>query len=80
MIVGTLVMLQRHTRRAAAARGKARARPELSQALTGSLIGFSVGAFFLSLAYHEMLYMLVALSVGLAKPHPVTEETQSHAA
>jgi probable O-glycosylation ligase (exosortase A-associated) len=40
---------------------------ELTQALTASLIGFVVGAFFLSLAYSEMLYTLVALAVGLQK-------------
>src|SRR5262245_38653533 len=33
----------------------------LSLALTASLVGFIVGAFFLSLAYSEMLYTLVAL-------------------
>jgi hypothetical protein len=32
-----------------------------------SLIGFVVGGFFLSLAYSEMLYVLVALAVGLHK-------------
>jgi O-antigen ligase len=78
MIVSTMAMLHRQTRRQAAARGRARARPELSQALTGSLIGFSVGAFFLSLAYHEMLYMLVAFAVGLAKPQPATNEVRSN--
>jgi putative inorganic carbon (HCO3(-)) transporter len=41
--------------------------PQLAQALTASLIAFGVGAFFLSLAYHEMLYTLVALVVGLYK-------------
>jgi len=40
---------------------------ELRQALTASLIGFVVGAFFLSLAYHEMLYTLIALAAGVAK-------------
>jgi len=40
---------------------------ELRQALTASLIGFVVGAFFLSLAYHEMLYALIALAVSFAK-------------
>jgi hypothetical protein len=35
--------------------------------LTASLIGFAVGAFFLSLAYTEMLYTLIALAVGLQK-------------
>jgi O-antigen ligase len=42
-------------------------RPELTQALTASLLGFVVGAFFLSLTYSEMLYTLVALAVGLHK-------------
>jgi hypothetical protein len=32
-----------------------------------SLIGFVVGAFFLSLAYSELLYMLLALAVGARK-------------
>lgn len=40
---------------------------KLSQVLTASLIGFTVGACFLSLAYHEILYTLIALSVGLIK-------------
>jgi probable O-glycosylation ligase (exosortase A-associated) len=40
---------------------------ELGQALTASLIGFVVGAFFLSLAYSEMLYTLVALAVAFRK-------------
>jgi O-antigen ligase len=40
---------------------------QLSQVLTASLIGFVAGAFFLSLAYSEMLYTLVALAVGLKK-------------
>ena len=69
MIVSTIVALGRHSRRQAAARGSPRMRPELSQALIGSLIGFAVGAFFLSLAYHELLYTLIALAVGLVKPH-----------
>jgi O-antigen ligase len=40
---------------------------ELRQAVTASLIGFIVGAFFLSLTYHEMLYTLIALAAGLGK-------------
>jgi O-antigen ligase len=40
---------------------------QLSQALTAALIGFVVGAFFLSLAYSEMFYALIALAVGFAK-------------
>jgi len=40
---------------------------DLSPALTASLLGFVVGSFFLSLAYSEMLYTLIALAVGLRK-------------
>jgi probable O-glycosylation ligase (exosortase A-associated) len=53
--------------------GRNRASPqsrsdrELTEALTASLAGFVVGALFLSLAYSEMLYTLVALAVGLQK-------------
>jgi putative inorganic carbon (HCO3(-)) transporter len=39
----------------------------LTPALTAALLGFVVGSFFLSLAYSEMLYTLVALSVGVQK-------------
>jgi O-antigen ligase len=39
----------------------------LGQALAGSLVGFVVGAFFLSLAYVEALYLLVALAAGLRR-------------
>jgi O-antigen ligase len=49
--------------------------PQLMQALTASLIGFVVGAFFLSLAYHEILYTLVALAVGLER---VTAKPAGH--
>ena len=41
--------------------------PQLAPALTASLIGFVVGAFFLSLAYSEILFTLIALAVGLQK-------------
>jgi len=40
---------------------------DLSPALTASLLGFVVGSFFLSLAYSEMLYTLIAFAVGLRK-------------
>ena len=49
------------------ARARDRASREINQALTASLIGFVVGAFFLSLAYYDMLYALIALAVGLQK-------------
>ena len=41
--------------------------PELTQAVTAALIGFVVGSCFLSLAYSEMLYTLLALAVGVHK-------------
>ena len=47
--------------------GRARHRSRLAPVLTATLIGFVVGAFFLSLAYSEMLYTLIALALGLAK-------------
>lgn len=39
----------------------------LAQSLTAAFVGFVVGAFFLSLAYSEMLYTLAALTVALEK-------------
>lgn len=42
------------------------ARP-LAQALAGSLVAFAVGAAFLSLAYTEALYVLVALAAGIQR-------------
>jgi len=40
---------------------------ELTQALSASLIAFAVGAIFLSLAYSEILFTLLALSVAIQK-------------
>jgi len=48
-------------------RALGRSRAALRPALTASLIGFVVGGFFLSLAYSEMLYTLVAFAVALRK-------------
>ena len=39
----------------------------LAQALTGSLIGFAVTAVFLSQAYSSYFYMLLGMSLGLAR-------------
>jgi len=39
----------------------------LAQALTAALIGFVTGSFFLSLAYHDILYTLLAFTLALAK-------------
>ena len=58
VIASTLLALRRTGRHGGGA---------LSSALTASLLGFVVGAFFLSLAYSEMLYTLVALAIGLQK-------------
>ena len=48
---------------------------ELTQAITASLVGFVVGAIFLSLAYSEILFTLLALAVALYKVtnRPVAE-------
>jgi O-antigen ligase len=70
-IIASAFTALRRAGRAEAARPRADNRPPLTPALTGSLIGFVVGAFFLSLAYSEMLYTLVALAVGL---HKVTSD------
>jgi len=40
-------------------------RARLGQSLTASIIGFAVGSFFLTLAYHDMLYILAGMAVGL---------------
>ena len=40
---------------------------ELTQALTAALLGFVVGSCFLSLAYSEMLYTLLALAAAMWK-------------
>jgi O-antigen ligase len=39
----------------------------LAQTLMASLVGFAVGGFFLSLAYADLLYTLVAFGIGLDK-------------
>jgi O-antigen ligase len=39
----------------------------LAQSLLAALVGFVVGAFFLSLAFSDMLYTLAALAAGLHK-------------
>ena len=41
--------------------------PAVKQALRASLIGFVIGAFFLSLAYTQLLYVLVAVAIGMHK-------------
>lgn len=48
----------------------------LTQALMASLVGFVVGACFLSLAYSEMLYTLAAFAVGVHKVMTITTAGQ----
>lgn len=66
MLRRTFDSLARVTRLPGATRS-GRGPPQLAQALQASLLGFLTGAFFLSLAYAEMLYALMALAVALQK-------------
>ena len=59
--------LRRVARRALRANPAGNDMSRLAQSLMAALIGFTVGAIFLSLAYSDMLYTLLALSVALAK-------------
>ena len=43
------------------------AASRLAQTLMAALVGFVVGGFFLSLAYADLLYTLIAFSIGLDK-------------
>jgi O-antigen ligase len=65
LLAGGFGALRQVTRRRDA--GAAPRERDLAQALTASLLGFVVGAVFLSLAYSEMLYALLALAAGLCK-------------
>ena len=69
----------RRTNRRGGVRDGSHLVPELTQAMTASLAGFVVGAFFLSLAYSEMLYTLLALVVGLQKVTPGTAQSRETA-
>jgi len=59
--------LRRVARRALSASPPARDLSRLAQTLMAALVGFGVGAFFLSLAYTDMLYTLAALAIALQK-------------
>jgi O-antigen ligase len=65
-IAAALAALRR-VERAFASKAPAPMQSRLAQALMASIIGFVVGAFFLSLAYAGMLWTLAALAMGLAK-------------
>ena len=66
MIASTFGALRQLNRRLADDEAESNTRA-LTNALTASLVGFVVGAYFLSLVYTELFYSLVALSVGLQK-------------
>lgn len=66
-IGSAFLMLNRVARRRPGPSVQQRGPPQLAQALASSLVGFISGAFFLSLAYSEMLYVLIALAAALAK-------------
>jgi O-antigen ligase len=67
VIASALVGLHRARLPADAGDGPRDRRRQLNEVLTASLIGFVVGAFFLSLAYSDMLYTLVAMAVAMRK-------------
>jgi len=76
-VIGTTFHALRRAGRMQAGSGvKERGPPQLAQALASSLVGFVVGAFFLSLAYSEMLYALAALAVGLIKVISLAQREQ----
>jgi probable O-glycosylation ligase (exosortase A-associated) len=66
-IVTALLSLGRVSRRALWAHPEDGEVSRLAQSLMAALVGFAVGSFFLSLAYADMVYMLIALTVGLVK-------------
>ena len=63
----SLASLRRVARRARSASPPVTDLSRLAQTLMSALVGFAVGAFFLSLAYTDMLYTLVALAIALQK-------------
>ena len=69
MIAAAFAALRRSNRNAAS-ESRDSAACELTQALSASLIAFAVGAVFLSLAYSEILFTLLALSVAIQKVTP----------
>jgi len=70
LFVGLLVQVFRALGRAARRFRNGDYGPEasrLAQTLMASLVAFVVGGFFLSLAYADLLYTLVAFSIGMDK-------------
>jgi len=67
LIATAFVSLRRVTRLAGRSGPAAADLSRMAQALTAALIGFVTGSVFLSLAYHDILYTLVAFTLALAK-------------
>jgi hypothetical protein len=71
LFVGVIATAFQSLRRVAAQRSPAQRAPDevarLAQSLMAALVGFVVGAFFLSLGYADMVCALVGLAVALAK-------------
>jgi O-antigen ligase len=67
IIASALASLRRSAKNERALTDAGESRPHLTPALTAALLGFVFGSFFLSLAYAEMLYTLLALSIALEK-------------
>jgi hypothetical protein len=71
LFVGVIATAFQSLRRVAAQRSPAQRAPDdvarLAQSLMAALVGFVVGAFFLSLGYADMVCILVGLAVALAK-------------
>ncbi len=66
-LAGGFGALARVSRQARGASPPRASPPQLAQALTASLVGWVVGAVFLSLAYADMMYALVGLATALSR-------------
>lgn len=67
LVASVFRSLHRVGRRRFAEDPSTRGVSRLAQSLMAALVGFIVGAFFLSLAYADMLYTLVAMAIALQK-------------
>jgi O-antigen ligase len=67
LIVSAVASLRRLARPALRAHQSGMNVSRLAQSLIAALVGFVVGAFFLSLAYSDVLYTLAALAMALHK-------------
>jgi len=67
VIASAFRSLRRVARHPPGVSAAARDRARLAQSLMAALVGFVVGAFFLSLAFADMLYTLAALGIAVGK-------------